>query len=107
MSDQLPSPAALKGPKARLHPTTSRLPLPLQVESGSRNVAVGERLRVILEDDFNTGLQRAVCLECTWDGNWGDGIEAGEDQADHEIYGCQRRYLRHLTAPAARPPDRW
>lgn len=97
MSDQLPSPAAVKTPKTRLHPSSSSLRLPLP----ARNVVVGER--VILESDFN-GRYRAVCLDCLWDGNWGDGIEAGEDQADHEIYGCQRRYLRHLTAPAARPP---
>lgn len=44
MSGRLPSPAAVKGPKTRLHPTTSRLPLGLQAGSGSRNVAVGERV---------------------------------------------------------------
>jgi hypothetical protein len=74
MSDRLPSPAAVKAPKSRLHPSSSSLRLHLP----ARSVAVGERPR---------------------EANWGDGMGVGEDQADHELYGCRSRLftadLRH------------
>lgn len=98
MSDRLSPPRPPKrGKYPRLPRLGLRLRLRLPTMSANRPM-VGERPRVILEDDLSDGLQRAVCLDCPWDGNWGDGVEAGVDQDNHEVYGCRR----HLFTAALR-----